>query len=35
MSQEFKALLESTKYAPLNELEMNTLSAIMANTKRA
>lgn len=34
MSQEFKALLESTKYAPLNELEMNTLSAIMANTKR-
>lgn len=31
---EFKALLESTKYAPLNELDMNTLSAVMANTKR-
>lgn len=34
MSQEFKALLESTKYAPLNELEMNTLAAIMATTKK-
>jgi len=31
---EFKALLESTKYAPLSELDKGTLAAVMANTKR-
>ena len=34
MSTEFDKLLESDKYAPLNELERNTLAAVMANTKR-
>lgn len=34
MSKDFEALLESAKYAPLNELDKNTLAAVMANTKR-
>lgn len=34
MSKEFEALLESSRYAPLNELDKNTLAAVMANTKR-
>lgn len=34
MKNEFEALLESSKYAPLNELDKNTLAAVMANTKR-
>ncbi len=31
---QFKALLESEKYSPMSELAMNTLAAVMANTKR-
>lgn len=34
MKNEFAELLESSKYAPMNELDKNTLAAIMANTKR-
>lgn len=34
MSKKFQELLESSKYAPLNELDRNTLGAIMANTER-
>ena len=31
---DYKALLESSKYAPLNEFEKSTLAAIMENTER-
>jgi len=34
MSKKFQELLESSKYAPLSELDKNTLGAIMANTER-
>jgi len=34
MNTEFKALLESDKYAPLSEMEMNTLAVVMANTAK-
>jgi len=34
MNTEFKALLESDKYAPLTEMEMNTLAVVMANTAK-
>jgi len=34
MDKNFKALLESTKYAPLEENQANTLAAIMEATAR-
>ena len=34
MKNKFEELLESSKYAPLSELDKNTLAAVMANTQR-
>ena len=34
MKNEFAELLESSKYAPMSELDRGTLAAVMANTKR-
>jgi len=34
MNEEFKSLLESEKYGSLDEMSMNTLAAVMANTKK-
>ncbi len=34
MNENFKALIESTKYASLDENQANTLAAVMAHTAR-
>ena len=33
MKNEFEMLIESEKYAPLDETQRNTLAAVMANTQ--
>ncbi len=34
MNSKFQALIESTKYAPLDENQASTLAAVMANTAK-